>query len=135
MQPFVEEIIHENIVHAIIIDKNWNPNKTEFITSPNLNFQLGAICYKANESIIPHRHLNYERKINGTSECLFVKKGKCYIDLYDKNNHIFLSKILDEGAIILLFGGAHGFRMIEDTTLVEVKQGPFADELDKKRFY
>jgi len=130
----VKEIFHEGILHAIIISQDWQPAKTEFLTSPELNMQLGSICYRKDDSITPHRHLDYERKINGTSECLIVQKGECFMDLYDSSNSLFDTHILKKGMIVLLYGGAHGFRMIEDTTFIEIKQGPFVLEQDKKRF-
>ena len=31
-------------------------------------------------------------------------------------------------------GGGHGFRMIEDTVLFEIKQGPYGGPAEKERF-
>jgi hypothetical protein len=44
------------------------------------------------------------------------------------------SRELAAGSIVLLLGGGHGFRMMEDTVLFEVKQGPYAGDKDKARF-
>ena len=41
---------------------------------------------------------------------------------------------MTKGDIILLASGGHGFKMIEDSEIIEVKQGPYAGELDKVRF-
>ena len=38
------------------------------------------------------------------------------------------------GDIILLVSGGHDFLMLEDTEMIEVKQGPYAGDDDKERF-
>lgn len=35
---------------------------------------------------------------------------------------------------MLLAYGGHGFKMLEDSEIIEVKQGPYAGENDKVRF-
>jgi len=119
---------------AYFIDANWDPKITEFVTPDEFNQQMGMIVYGKGEHIIPHKHLPIKRTINGTTECVIVRKGSCYVDIYDQDENILHSKKMIKGDIILLLGGAHGFRMIEDTVLFEVKQGPYAGDNDKKRF-
>tara|TARA_B100000579_G_scaffold370507_1_gene332574 strand:- start:168 stop:596 length:429 start_codon:yes stop_codon:yes gene_type:complete len=119
---------------AYFIDPKWEPNQTTFLTPDHFGQQMGMIVYSAGEHIIPHQHLPVTRKVEGTTECILVKKGKCYIDIYNKKKDLIFTKEMCEGEIVLLLGGAHGFRMIEDTILFEVKQGPYVGEDDKKRF-
>ena len=42
--------------------------------------------------------------------------------------------MLQGGDVILLAEGGHGFEMLEDSEMVEVKQGPYAGDGDKTRF-
>lgn len=44
------------------------------------------------------------------------------------------SHILETGDVILLSEGVHGFEILEETEMIEVKQGPYAHEMDKTRF-
>jgi hypothetical protein len=44
------------------------------------------------------------------------------------------SRILSSGDVLLLAFGGHGFQMLEDCEVIEVKQGPYSGELDKTRF-
>jgi hypothetical protein len=44
------------------------------------------------------------------------------------------SDTLYPGDVILLAHGGHGFFMIEESEIIEVKQGPYAGEEDKVRF-
>ena len=42
--------------------------------------------------------------------------------------------MLGPGDVILLCDGGHGFVMLEESEIIEVKQGPYAGEDDKRRF-
>ena len=42
--------------------------------------------------------------------------------------------MLFKGDVILLAYGGHGFEMMEQSEIIEVKQGPYAGENDKTRF-
>ena len=41
---------------------------------------------------------------------------------------------MHDGEIILLVWGGHGFQVLEEVEKIEVKQGPYAGDQDKKRF-
>ena len=45
-----------------------------------------------------------------------------------------MSRVLGPGDVILLISGGHGFEVLEELNMVEVKQGPYAGETDKTRF-
>ena len=84
--------------------------------------------------ILPHLHLINKRKIEYTSEVLVIQKGKLRVDLYsDKKKYLF-SKIIIKDDILILIKGAHGFKILEPTDMLEIKQGPFHKEIDKIRF-
>lgn len=69
-----------------------------------------------------------------TQEVLFIKKGILRVDFYDEYEDYLESRDLHAGDIILLVSGGHGFHVLEEVEMVEVKQGPYAGENDKKRF-
>ena len=52
----------------------------------------------------------------------------------NENKNYIESRILLSGDVILLSKGGHGFLMLEDTEMIEVKQGPYAGDQDKERF-
>ena len=56
------------------------------------------------------------------------------MDFYDDDKAYLKSEILHAGDVILLAFGGHGFLMLEDSEIIEVKQGPYAGEADKVRF-
>ena len=119
---------------AYIVDPAWKPEKTEFLTPDDFTQQMGMIVYGAGEHIVPHVHIPVERHISGTTECVIVREGACEVDIYNAQREFIATRSLSKGAIILLLGGGHGFRMTEDTILFEVKQGPYVGNLDKERF-
>ena len=129
-----EQILWNNQPLAYIFRKEINPEKTTFLTPPELNLQLGLVVYPAGGSVTPHVHLPVERTIVGTCEVLVVKKGRCEIDIYNDERQLVSTRELREGDVILTVGGGHGFRMLEDTVLLEIKQGPYVAGVDKERF-
>ena len=113
---------------------NRNSTETTFVSPAEAPLQLGFIVYGAGKSISPHVHLPVERRISGTSEFLWVRKGHCDVDLYDDARNLVATKSLRSGDAILLLAGGHSFRMHEDTVLAEVKQGPYFGNAEKERF-
>ena len=45
-----------------------------------------------------------------------------------------MSHILNKGDVIILMRGGHGFHVIEEVEMIEVKQGPYIGQNDKVRF-
>ena len=43
-------------------------------------------------------------------------------------------KILKSSEIIVLVSGGHGFETLEQCEMIEVKQGPYNENKDKKKF-
>lgn len=130
----VEIIRDDDRVLAYIVSGNWLPIQTEFVTPDHLNQQIGMIVYGGGKTIQPHVHLPVMREVHGASEVVIVRKGHCVIDFYSAEKEYLLSRNLRVGDIALLIDGGHGFRMIEDTVLLEVKQGPYIGLKEKERF-
>ena len=103
-------------------------------TSNNFSQQLGYMNRPKNYVIAPHLHNYVSRNINFTKEVLFIKSGKVRVDFYDDDKNYYESHILSTGDVILLAYGGHGFKMLEPTEMIEVKQGPYIENKDKNRF-
>ena len=65
---------------------------------------------------------------------LIVRQGRCEIDIYNNERELVARRQLHQGDIMLMVDGGHGFRMIEDTVFLEVKQGPYTGIDEKERF-
>ena len=93
------------------------------------------MSHKKNHKIIPHRHKKFQRNINGTQEVLLIQEGKLKANFFDEEDNEVCSTILEKGDLILLLGGAHGFDVLQDLRMIEVKNGPYAGDQDKTKFY
>jgi mannose-6-phosphate isomerase-like protein (cupin superfamily) len=104
------------------------------LTPNDFSQQLAYMKHQAGKEIQPHVHNSISREVQYTQEVLFIKKGKIRIDFYDDQKAYFVSRILGSGDVVLLANGGHGFKVLEEVEMIEVKQGPYAGELDKTRF-
>jgi len=57
------------------------------------------------------------------------------VDFYDDEQNYLESHLLEAGDVILLAGGGHGFEILEEAEMIEVKQGPYMGEGEKIRFH
>lgn len=133
-ENYIERISWGKIPLAYIIRGGFLPSKTTFITPPEFKQQVGFVAYPENGEITRHIHLNLERHLVGTSEVLVVRKGHCEIDIYNDDRELAATRELFPGDVMLLVGGGHGFRMLEDTVFLEIKQGPYLDVQEKEHF-
>jgi len=119
---------------ACIVRASFRPEATQFVTADDQSQQVGFIVYGAGEEIARHAHLPIARSIVGTGEVLIVRKGRCEVDLYGGSGKLAATRELRLGDVLIFFAGGHGFRMLEDTVLLEVKQGPYTGLAEKEYF-
>jgi hypothetical protein len=131
----IEIIKDNNIILAIIVRKNFEKEGIVFFTDDSFSQQLGYMKRPKDYVISPHFHKEVNRQISRTQEVLFIKSGLVRVDFFLENSlEYFTSKILNQGDVVLLANGGHGFKMIEESEIIEVKQGPFESSIDKVRF-
>jgi hypothetical protein len=130
----VEIISANNQTLCYVIRQNTCPEKTTFITPPDAKQQVGFIVYPKGSIIPRHAHKPLERHIIGMAEVLVVRSGHCQIEVYDENKVLFTTRDLYQNDVVLMVGGGHGFRILEDTVLLEIKQGPYLGADDKELF-
>jgi quercetin dioxygenase-like cupin family protein len=119
---------------ALVLRGTADAEATTFVTPPEAGLQVGLVVYPAEGEVPRHTHYPIERRHLGTPEVLLVRKGRCIADLYDEERNPVTSLEIREGDVIVLLSGGHGFRMLEDTILLEVKQGPYPGRDEKDRF-
>ena len=131
---FLEHVYEEDKLLAIILRTNFKKSGIDFFTPLDFSQQLGYMNRPKGYKIQPHLHNKVERTIQYTQEVLFIKNGLVRVDFYKSDKSYFKSKLLETGDVILLSFGGHGFEMLEESEIIEVKQGPFAGNIDKSRF-
>jgi hypothetical protein len=119
---------------AVIITRDFHDPGIHFFTPDEFSQQLAFMRHPAGKVIDPHVHNPVRRSVQYTQEVLFVKSGKLRADFYDNDRQYVESRVLEGGDVILLAAGGHGFEVLEEVEMVEVKQGPYTGDQDKTRF-
>lgn len=130
----LEQINHNDKMLGLIIRASYKKEGIAFFTPDDFSQQVGYMNRPKDYVIPPHVHNLVLRSIDLTQEVLVVRSGKVRVDFYDDAQCYLESRVIETGDIILLAHGGHGFKMLEPTEMVEVKQGPYCGEMDKVRF-
>lgn len=130
----IKKITDKDQLLALIVSHNFCEEGIHFFTPDQLSQQLAYMHHPAGKHIKPHVHNAVPREVEYTQEVLFIKKGKLRVDFYNSGQEYLNSYILEAGDVILLVTGGHGFEVIEEVEMFEVKQGPYVGEQDKTRF-
>ena len=130
----IEYVKHKNDILAIIIRDSFSKNGIEFFTPDDYTQQVGYMKRPKGYNIKPHIHYHIPRTVSTLQEVLMIKKGKVRVDFYDFQKEYLISEILNKGDLIILVSYGHGFSMLEESEIIEVKQGPYVEEKDKEKF-
>ena len=131
----IKKITSGDKLIAIIIPHNFHKDGVEFFSPKEFSQQLGYMKHPKGYNIQPHIHKLVVREIQYTQEVLLVKSGKIRVDFYSDEKKYIGKEELTAGDVILLASGGHGFTFLEESELIEIKQGPYISfEVDKERF-
>ena len=119
---------------AIIVRSRFHKDGVDFITPDDSIIQMGYMSYEKGKEIQAHVLKPFRRETYGTQEVIFVKKGKVQVDFFSADLKPVTSRILEENDWLVLLSGGHGFKILEDAQMMEVKNGPYAGDQDKSRF-
>lgn len=133
-QTAVEEIWHDGRVLGLLVSHRFDGPGVNFFTPGEFSQQLAYMRHPAGKTIEPHVHNPVRREVLYTQEVLFIKKGRLRVDFYDRERRYLKSRVLDAGDVILLIEGGHGFEVLDEVEMIEVKQGPYVGDQDKTRF-
>jgi mannose-6-phosphate isomerase-like protein (cupin superfamily) len=130
----ITEIRHHGVLLALIVPQCFHEPGIHFFTPNDFSQQLAYMRHPAGKVIPPHVHNPVAREVHYTLEVLLIKRGRLRVDFYDPSRNYLESRVLEPGDVILLATGGHGFEVLEEVEMIEVKQGPYAGEADKTRF-
>ena len=130
----IEEVKKKNKLLAMIIRNDFFCEGVKFITPDEYSQQIAYMHHPVDKEIAAHVHNMVHRNVVLTQEVLFIKKGVLRVDFYDEYEDYLESKDLYAGDCILLVSGGHGFRVLEEVEMIEIKQGPYVGDNDKRRF-
>jgi quercetin dioxygenase-like cupin family protein len=130
----LEEVRIGGELCAIIVPASFDKPGIQFFTPNEFSQQLASMSYSPGKIIPAHTHNPVRREVSYTQEALFIRKGKLRVDFFSMQREYQTSRILRAGDVLLLISGGHGFEVLEELNMIEVKQGPYAGEMDKTRF-
>ena len=130
----IETITRDGVLLALIIPGHFREPGVHFFTPPELSQQVAFMRHPAGKAIDAHVHNPVARNVVATQEVLFIRSGKMRVDFYSSGREYIGSRVLQGGDTILLASGGHGFEVLEEVEMIEVKQGPYAGDGDKTRF-
>ena len=130
----IEVIERGGVLLAIVLRADFSAHGVTFVTPNELSQQLAFMSHPAGKRIIPHKHRPVPREVLHTQEVLVIRRGKLRVDLSDDEARYLESRVLESGDAVVLVGGGHGFEVLEELEMLEVKQGPYVGEADKTRF-
>jgi hypothetical protein len=122
------------VVLAYLVRGGAPPSETTFLTPHDCTLQVGHVVYPAGGEIPRHVHLPIERHLVGSTEVLLLQQGRCEVDVYTDDRRMVVTREMHVGDILIAVSGGHGFRVLEDTVLLEIKQGPYPGGAEKARF-
>ncbi len=130
----IETIEHDDTLLAMIVRAEFRKAGITFFTPPELSQQVAFMRHPEGKVIEPHVHNLVQRQVQYTQEVLLIRTGRLRVDFYTPEQRYLKSCVLRSGDLILLATGGHGFKVLEEVEMVEVKQGPYAGDGDKTRF-
>tara|TARA_Y100000588_G_scaffold341060_1_gene384817 strand:- start:270 stop:701 length:432 start_codon:yes stop_codon:yes gene_type:complete len=130
----IKEIRDRDTLLAILISGRFKESGITFFTEGSLSQQLAFMNHPKGKEIPPHVHNPVHREVTTTQEVLILRKGRLRVDFYGEDRDYLESIVIEADDVLLLISGGHGFEVLEEIEMFEVKQGPYAGDSDKTRF-
>ena len=131
----IEKIYNQKKLYALIVRRDYQKKTgVNFFTNKESTQQFGYMNHKKDHIIVPHRHNKRQSKVLLTTEVIILLKGILRIDFYNDKEKYLFSKKLYANDLIMLSNGGHGFKVLKDVKMIEVKQGPYSLSVDKVKF-
>jgi quercetin dioxygenase-like cupin family protein len=124
----------DDVVYALFFHGVSASGGARFLTEPTEEFQAGVMERAKGYKVEPHTHPREQRTIERYSEFLYIEKGSIRVTVYDDAWKVLGEETLSRGDFLLFFRGGHGIEMLEDSRIIEVKQGPYPGADNAKLF-
>ncbi|MEK7566761.1 MAG: hypothetical protein AAB527_01345 [Patescibacteria group bacterium] len=88
---------------------------------------LGA-RYPKEAEVLAHRYAPRRRITNQLQKCLVVRNGHVQAKLYGMKDNPLKTTTLKTGDVFILLRGGYQLKFLEDTDMIEIKNGPHYDD-------
>ena len=120
-----EMITWRGNVIGLFLSHAHSPEKTRFLTADAEPLQCGIGIFKQGSRVEPHCHVSEPVLISEFPEFIMIRRGKAKASVYDPEGVLLRTLEMVPGDSLLLLRGGHAFEFLEDTELLEIKQGPY----------
>ena len=135
IKKIYSEIEEGMLLHIFCSPAEIDSPRTDIVAAEEF-LQLAVLKYEKGQTFVPHKHVNKEvPPVSITQESWVVLKGKVKATLYDLNDEVLTTEILNEGDLSITFRGGHNYEILEEGTIVlEYKTGPYYGQARDKEF-
>ncbi|PIQ76803.1 hypothetical protein COU78_00685 [Candidatus Peregrinibacteria bacterium CG10_big_fil_rev_8_21_14_0_10_49_24] len=130
----VISITKDGTTYALFFRKEISSGGAKFFTKDEDAFQVGVLERPAGYEVQPHQHPERPTEVRTVSEFLYIASGRVQVAVLDEQWTELGSAELSAGDFLLFLRGGHKLTMLEDTRMIEVKQGPFLGDSGAKIF-
>ncbi len=128
----VKRIEHQGKVLALVIKEQSIEPGVHFVTPDEALLQVGFQHRVRGTKIKAHVHVPVKaRQTQFMQEALCIQKGRLKVTFFTDGGNYVTEEILTAGDMVLLIQGGHGFEVLEDVSMTEIKMGPY-DPASKK---
>lgn len=126
----MEKILNQGKIVALKISSLENGSTP--VTEPDGSLQVMTLKHPEGKIISPHTHTPQKRETQMLEECLIVLKGHLRVSFFNEDGSMGIQVDVSTGEACLMLSGPHSVEFLEDSEVIEVKNGPFFD--DRKDF-
>ncbi len=131
----IYEVKHQGKILSIFFRHSLVSDGVKFLTPNDYTLQLGLLEHKSGVVIRDHVHNpEIKYKVDTTQEFLYLEKGKVKVKVFTENFDLVEEVILNKGDFMLHVAGGHGFEILEDCRIIELKQGPYPGPEHVKKY-
>ena len=130
----IKNIIHKEELYASVFNLEEIAEGLDFLTNDESFIQVGTWKYEKGKVLDAHYHNTYERKAYLTQEVVIVLNGTILCNLFTLERDFITTVEVKEKQLIIQYQGIQEYEIIEDSKIIEVKNGPyFGPDKDRTR--
>ena len=120
------------LLHIINRARDIQTGRVDLVP-PDEYIQCAAIRMDQGKTFKPHHHIKNVKVTTITQESWVVIRGMVQVTLYDVDNSVLHTDILEPGDCSMTLFGGHNYLAMHDNTIVyEYKTGPYTGQQDDK---
>lgn len=121
------------VLHIINRKQDIQDGRVDLVDD-NEFIQVAALKMYGGKTFKPHRHIENIRVTNIAQESWVIISGLVKVILYDIDNTIVHTDVLEPGDCSITLRGGHNYECMQPSLVYEFKTGPYWGVLSDKEF-